>query len=162
MKSPDFFGKAGSAWRIKLPDPPIRPAHKATLIEYLVAGIGYHPLWNHWYVSLISLEEIPGVPSAKKYYPEATYEIMVVALNPDKPLPDPDRIHEKTSHILRPIDGIYQFHGVTDDEAKEMVTDLVKEIVAGQLSPDSDFRETWRLKIAKRTGLISNRKRGIK
>lgn len=152
MKSPDFFGKAGSAWRIKLPDPPIKPDHKATLIEYLVTGIGYHPLWDYWYVSLISLEDIPGVPSATKNYPEAAFEIMVVALDPSKPLPDPDRIHKRPAHPLTPVDGIYQFHGITDDEAKEMVTVLVREIVAGQLSPDSDFREVWRLKIAERTG----------
>ena len=152
MRSPDFFGKAGSAWRIKLPEPPRRPDHKATLIEYLVNGVGYHPFWSHWYVSLISLEDIPGVPSATKNYPEAAYEIMVIALDPNKPLPDPDRIDEKPPYMLTPPDGVYQFHGVNDDEAKEMVTGFVREIISGQLSPDQDFREVWRLKIAERTG----------
>lgn len=150
MKSPDFFGRVGSAWKIKLPDSLIKPDHKATLIEYLVNGVGYHPIWDHWYVSLISLEDIPGVLPATKYYPEAAYEIIVVALDPNKPLPNPDRIYETPPHTLTPIDGIYQFHGMSDDEAKKMVTTLVNEIIAGKLSPDQDFRKLWESKIAER------------
>jgi len=155
VRSPDFFGSAGSAWRIKLPEPTIKPDHKATLIMYLVNGIGYHPIWNHWAISLISLEEIPGVLPAMKKYPEAAYELIVVALDPNKPLPDPDQLYEKPPHMLTPFDVICQFHGVDDDEAKEIITILVKEILAGELSPDQDFRKLWKLKIAERAAVGS-------
>jgi len=147
-KPPDFHGDSGMAWRLDLPKILREPEHQATLMSYIVQGNNYHPCWDHWIVSLITLEEIPGALPAFKKYPEAMYEVMIVALNPEKPLPDLDHIYEKPADILTPPDVILQFHGVDVNKAKEIVTSLVKQIVAGELSPDQDYRKLWKLRLA--------------
>lgn len=147
-KSPDFHGDSGKAWRLDLPKILKEPEHEATLMTYIVQGNNYHPFWDHWLVSLATLAEIPGAQPAFKKYPEAMYEVMVVALDPKKPLPDLDHIYEKPADILTPPDVILQFHGVNVNKAKEIVTSFIKQIVAGELSPDQDYKQLWKMRLA--------------
>lgn len=44
--------------------------------------------------------------------------------------------------FLHPADLVFQFHGVTDDQARQICELAVEHIVAGQ-SCDSDFRAYW-------------------
>jgi hypothetical protein len=118
---------------------------------WLVNG-PYHPLWSWWYVSCISLRDVPGVPPANKRYPEAEYELIVFSLNPDpKPprpkVPDLDALAAGDATrglpgFLHPPDVVFQFHGVSEQQAEQILELAVDRIVAGQ-SCDSDFRSWW-------------------
>lgn len=140
MREPDLKGHGTAAWRVDI-SKPADPAQTATLASWLVTG-PFHPLWNYWSISVIHLRDIPGVKPANKQYPEAEYEFMIVSLNPDR-APHPDRPNE-TFHHLTPIDVAEHFHGLTDDQAKELCELAVRSIVGGLASPDQDWRAWWK------------------
>lgn len=114
----------------------------ATVGIYIVQAFGAHPLWDHWAVCVIHLRPIDGVPPAKRLFATATHELMIVALNPDAPLPElgPSPI---TVHTLSPVDVIEQFEVENDAGAAEILALSVKAIVEGYMSPDQDFRAKW-------------------
>ena len=140
MREPNITGPAGRAW--KAPDPtPLQlaanPAWRATLRLYVLDIPGAHPLWNGYSLSLAHLRDIEGAQPAHKAYPEAQYEINVFALDPSQPLP----IEDFTPRWLSPQNVHYQFHGVTEDEAIEIVDLLAMAFLCGRASPDTDFRQ---------------------
>jgi hypothetical protein len=110
--------------------------------SWLVNG-PFHPLWNWWAIAAISLRDIHGVPPANKRYPEAEWELMIIALDPACCPPDPDI--EGQLRYLTPIDVVFQFDGVSEDVVREIVEMAVKAICDGRLSPDRDFRSAWQV-----------------
>lgn len=93
-------------------------------------------------ISVIHLRDIEGAKPANKQYPEAEYEFLIVSLNPDHQ-PDPDNAAATFRH-LTPIDVAEQFHGLTDEQAKELCELAVRTIVDGVASPDQDWRAWWK------------------
>lgn len=160
MREPDKSGVA-KAWRID-PNAEQIQAHIESF-GYPPTGIGptwlihgpYHPFWSWWYAALITLDEVPGVPSAHKQYPEARYELMIMSLNPGgnpdlgRPaVPDLEKLEAGDTMgglpgFLTPPDLQYQFHGVDDEQAVAILETVVDAIVSGH-SCDSDFRDWWR------------------
>lgn len=138
---PDLVGVSGRAWKVTKPDTLRSPAQAASLESFLVNVPNAHPFWAFWIVSVIHLRDLPGVPPAKKTYPEATHEFLIVSLNPEKGPPNPDDI--ETLHPLTPPDVSEQFSGVTDAQAVAVNALCVRAIVDGLLSPDSDYRRLW-------------------
>ena len=141
---PDFQG-VGRAWEMKV-GKQARPDQEATLIGYIING-PWHLLWSWWMVAVIHLREIPGVKPPNKRYPGAEYEFMIISIDPDVP-PNPDKTFPQDVKYLTPIDVVYQFDGVTDEQAKEICTTAVKVIIKG-MSPDQDYRSWWENSIAK-------------
>lgn len=93
-------------------------------------------------LSVVHLRQLEGLPPAELQYPEAAYELTSLALHPHPDyLPDPDNWRPRW---LQPIDVCEQFHGVSDAQAAEILEGFVNMIVAGQLSPDSDYRSAWK------------------
>lgn len=138
MRKHDLHGVAGQAWRIRLDL--ANKAQSATLGAWLVNG-DFHPAWHYWEVAVIHLRPIEGVPDASKQYSEAEHEFAIISLNPDFE-PDPD--DPETLHYLRPIDLVYQCHGLTDQQAIRILDDMmIGSILVGRLSPDSDYRSAW-------------------
>jgi hypothetical protein len=72
----------------------------------------------------------------------ATHELVVHALDPDKPrdaaIEDGD-----IARILSPANFGAQLLEQSDELARERVRGAVAEIVAGVLSPDTDFLREW-------------------
>lgn len=158
MRAPDKSGVA-RAWRIEQ-SPEAIAAHEREW-GYPPASIGptwlvngpYHPLWSWWYVGVVSLADRPGTPPARRRYPEAEYELMILSLNPSptdgRPaVPDIDGLEAGGDAMrclpgfLTPPDVVFQFDGVTDDQAAGLAEIAVDVIVGGQ-SCDSDFRQWW-------------------
>jgi hypothetical protein len=157
LRPPDKSGVA-RAWRVERTVE--MEANHMTEFGYPPVQVGptwlvngpYHPLWSWWYVSCISLRDVPGVPPANKRYPEAEYELIVFSLNPDpKPprpkVPDLDALAAGDATrglpgFLHPPDVVFQFHGVSEQQAEQILELAVDRIVAGQ-SCDSDFRSWW-------------------
>lgn len=157
MRDPDFEGVA-RVWRIRH-QAEMETAHadswgyvSSSLADYIING-PYHPLWSWWYLGLIHLRPIEGAPPAIKQYPEAEYELMCMSLNPDgepgRPkVPNLDKIEAGDMKgglpgFLTPADFAVQFHGVTDEQAREVAEHAARAIARG-VSCDSDFRSWWK------------------
>ncbi len=135
--TPDKDGHA-KAWSIPLK--PQSPAEEACLACWVVHATWAHAFWSYWGITLVHLRDMPGVPSAHKNYPQAEYELVIAAIDPDECPPDRDAF---VPAYLHPIDVVKQFDGVRDRDAVRIVELAVDAIVAGQLSPDQDYRRTW-------------------
>lgn len=144
MRSPDFQGVLGSwrAWRAALK--PVgqrgRPDWDATLAHYLVRAPGAHAFWSEWWICLMHLRPIEGVRPAILQFPGAEHEILCVAQDPAVK-GDPD--DQETVRLLSPIDWAVQFKGCTDRVAIDVAETVIKAIMTGNASPDSDFRRFW-------------------
>lgn len=142
MREADQTGSVGCAWKLQSD-----PKSPACLVAWLVDRPGAHPWWHCYIVSVVHLRDAPGVEPAKKSYPEAAYEFQIITINPEEcPTPDPDA---KDFPLLLPPDVIYQFHGVTDEEAVRIGALAITAIVDGLLSPDTDFKSAWKDSLAK-------------
>lgn len=152
-RDPDLQGVA-RAWRINITDA-ARAAHEKewgneeTGIAVWMVNGPYHPFWSWWYVGVISLKDLPGVPPAHKQYPEAEYEYSVYSCEgePDIAAMESGDLENRGFGFLQPADVIFHFHGVTDDQAEKIAEAAVAAIVGGQ-SCDSDFREWWKSALA--------------
>lgn len=146
MREPDFEGPGGAAWRIAIPpeERAAKPDYQASLGMWHLHCPGAHPLWTWYVVTLIHLRDIPGVAPAKKHYPEAAYEFIVMALNPDGGVPvQPGQLPRQLCY-LTPFDHVLQFHGTTDEQAVRVVELYLRACTNGRLSPDQDYRAVWR------------------
>lgn len=137
---PDHQG-LGCAWKIPMTRKEEKPDWAATVSMWLVSAPYAHPFWWWYAVTCISLRDIPGVPPATVQFPGATHEIMFVALNPERPIPDLAD-WQGMSH-LEPLDLVHQFIVGSDEDAEKLTEVVVKHIVAGN-SPDQDHRSYWR------------------
>lgn len=129
MRPPDLDGAVAKAWNVQSGE------HPTSLAAWFVNG-PFHPMWSWWAIALVRLRDVPGMPPAKRNYPEAEYEFIIMSVHPDHP-PDPD--NPKHVEYLEPIDVVEQFHGVTERDAVRIVEACVKAIVDGRMSPDSDW-----------------------
>ena len=136
-REPDISG-AGRAWRVTAKDP---EEHAGIGADWLVHAPFAHPFWWWYAVSAIHLRPLPGKGPAHIRFPGATHEILFVALNPEKPLPDISAWQGPA--YLTPIDLEHQFI-VQDDEKAREITDLVVAHICEGVSPDQDFRAYWR------------------
>lgn len=155
MRVPDVTGPFGKAWLLPPPGED-KPEKKAGLAQWLINVPGAHPHWEYWYVAMISLADMEGVPPAHKKYPEAEFEFLIASINPeDCPAPSPD----ETGHFpfLTPMDVVEQFHGVSARDAVRICEGAIQAIVNGRISPDQDFRPMWTRLI---TGTVQHYREG--
>lgn len=136
MRDPDLKGPAGQAWKT-----PIEPGPHTSLALWLINVPKAHPHWSWWTVGVIHLRDVEGLPPAKKHYPEAAYEFLIMALNPER-CPEPV-LDPSSWSFLSPADVVEQFHGMIDIEAVRLCEQAVRAIMDGRLSPDQDFRSAW-------------------
>lgn len=137
MRDPDIDGPVAKAWNVQKGD------HPTAVASWLVNG-PFHPMWSWWAISAVRLRDVPGVPPAKKTYPEAEYEFLIMSIHPDHP-PDPEDPH---IHHLEPLDVVEQFHGVTERDVVRIVEACIRAICEGRMSPDCDYRSAWKEAIA--------------
>jgi hypothetical protein len=144
---PTYSGGAGRAWQLRLRAPGAREVrdHDATVGGYIVHAPGGHPLWSFWIVSVIHLRPIDGVRAPVISRPGATHELLIMSLDPRQPLPTLDVTDGWRVAWLSPIDIVEQFTAADDAVAAEILDLSVRAIVDGRLSPDQDFRATWRV-----------------
>lgn len=58
------------------------PEFSATVQHWLITAPNYHPMWDQYVMVCLRLCDLPDQPPAFKKFPEATHEIMIVALDP--------------------------------------------------------------------------------
>lgn len=147
---PTIQGSAGKAWNLeRAPKPDDPPDWQGALAQWLIYQPGVNAFWSYWRMDLIHLRPIEGVRPAHKHYPEAEYEMIFVALDPDS-TPNP-AYPDTCARFLDPPDLVYQFHGLNDVQAKHLLELAVRYCCDGGASPDSDWRSRWRDQILPNT-----------
>jgi hypothetical protein len=137
---PEYTGIAGKAWVLdreeflkKHPGDAV-----ATIKSWIVNCPTAHPVWSNYLIAVISLAEFPGVAPAEIRMPNATHEIMVIALNPDIIPTLNDEVH-----FLTPINFSGQFIIKNDEGAVDRLDQVVHLVCDGKLNPDTDARGQW-------------------
>lgn len=143
-RPPDATGPHGSAWRINAQ--PRDTDQTACLAQWLVHVPDAHPFWPYYAVSVVHLRPIPGVREAHLDYPDAEYELMVIACDPTYH-PSIEKADAGELHWLTPLNVREQFHGLTDAQAAQIAEGAAKAIITGLLPAEPDdspgAREAW-------------------
>ena len=124
-----------------------RPDWDATLSLWIISAPQSHPLWWWYTLSVIHLRPIDGVKPATITLPGASHEFILVALNPEEPVPDLDAMERgdfRSICSLTPPNLVEQFEVRNDAEALRFGEMAVEAIVHGIVSPDTDHRAVWR------------------
>ena len=146
---PVVQGPHGRAWLCNLAEArrimKVSPARDASLDHWVVEAPWAHPAWHSYSVIVLHLREMPGeVKGATHFYiADATHELVVHALNPDKDRRELIRTAIPKGMWLTPCNFAAQFIEITDDLARERVRSTVQMICDGKLSPDADFQQQW-------------------
>ncbi len=103
-----------------------------------------HPAWSQYVIHLYDLT----TPTEKPpfiHLPGATHEFMLWAVDPNvgivRDAPGPKFF--EPGCLLDPANLGYQFIASSHAAARSRLQALINKIVAGTLSPDTDFRRMW-------------------
>lgn len=137
------YGKAGLI-------PAERYSNPTTQIAgWVITAPAWHPLWSQYFLGVVSLADLPGVPPPVLHFPGATHEIMVIALDPDHGPYDAEVIGE--GHKLKWLlpGNICEQIIATDEIAREISEGLAHMVVQGLLCPETGddpdgIRSQWR------------------
>lgn len=158
MREPTMTGPHARAWKMEKPEAMERMDWAATVSSWVINAPSAHPMWSWWQLSVVHLRDIEGVPKAHKQYPEAQFEFLIMAFNPEKGVPDIDLMDagkewgKPAGTFLSPVDVVHQFHGVTDDQAAEIARVSAWAVTTGLLSPDQDYRSRWEFHLKETVG----------
>lgn len=146
MRNPDYFGRAGKAWRIDVPafykSINIAPDKHAVVACWVLHAPASHPLWPWCRMILLDLvKPMPHLPPPDIYVEGATHEMVLEALNPDIYPPTVDGI---PADSLVPANFAAQFTCSGDTAAIiKIEQQAVLPIVHGVLNPDTDGMREW-------------------
>ena len=146
---PVVQGPHGRAWLCNIAEGQrimkVPAEQDASLDHWVVEAPWAHPAWHSYSVILLHLRALPGEEKGAThfYIPDATHELIVHALDPDKDRRDLIRTAIPKGHWLNPCNFAAQFIEITDDLARERVRNTVQMICDGKLSPDTDFQRDW-------------------
>lgn len=144
---PEYEGRAGAAYKLTDPKTLEKPAGLASWLVYAPG----QAVWSHYFVGVVHLRPLPGEKPPAKSYPQAEYELLILALDDltAGALPDPRDLD--TIHYMTPINLVHQFHGVNDDQAVFLCSEAVQTIVSGGLPVEPQgiigARELWKTSI---------------
>jgi hypothetical protein len=170
VRAPDLTNEAGTirAWRLGVPEPGVGPTDwQAGLAAWFIdADQGVLDpllgLFTRWYIGVVSLRDVPGVPPAYRQYPEAQYELLCFTIDPGKDITIEvyDRrltgdLSGPDGFLLQPADIVFQWHGTDDAGAHGVLDAFIRAIVIGGLSPNRPvdasrivFDADWRSRLA--------------
>ena len=137
-----MYGRADKVPQENFPNAP------AQLVSWIITAPGWHRFWDQYMIAIVSLADFPGHEPAKLQYPEATHELLVIALNPDSgPYQAGSTTEENPVKYLLPHNVIEQFT-TTDERAIEICHGLTHAVVDGMLCPEtiespSMIRDSW-------------------
>jgi hypothetical protein len=134
---PVIKSQFGAVWDFEFPEDLV-PRSLAWLHSWALSAPWAHPIWKYYYVTLIHLRPVKGLPNAVKHDVQATHEIMVYALDPAHPV-----MQGVIPLALTPPNFCGQFEAESDAAAVEYVKLCLYEVCDGALSPDTDFRRDW-------------------
>ena len=117
------------------------PQGDATLAMWLIEAPWANIAWHSYFLLVIHLRPVENLPPPRMYLKGATHEVILFAMDPDYA---PESLGDNFAvHILNPANFAAQFAAAGDGEAVAKVEECVREIVAGVLSPDTDYTQQW-------------------
>lgn len=134
-----LLGPAGTATRVTLD---LLPRH--CVASWFLHLPAVHPFWQHYQLSVVDLAPDPDMRPPFLRYPEAEYELMVLALDPER---RPEALNPFTWSVLLPANLAYQFHGTGVGGAVRLAEQAARWVVEGRRWVEtSDVRgeqEAW-------------------
>lgn len=112
---------------------------------WLITAPWAHPAWSQYALLLYDLTT-PADPAPQVYLDGATHELLLFALDPSNPIPVMTAaalVADCQFRLLEPPNHGYQFKAESDAAAVARLQQVVDEIEARRLSPDTDFRAAW-------------------
>lgn len=148
---PTLTGAHGEAWEVDLPKSRAVTGDSedsdATVALWIVFAPWAHAFWSYYLIGASHLRLCKALPAPKVYAPGLTHEVLVFALDPETV---PDTLDMRRNRKLDPINFAGQWRVQVrpnpvdlDRAAAAKVRVTVEEILAGVLSPDSDFLHDW-------------------
>lgn len=129
----------------------------ATCLRYvMLRRPDAHPIWHDYMMTLIHLRPVEGYPPAVLANSNCTHELMCYALDPNYDN-QPTGPHEQ--RFLTPPNLVYQFEGLTDEQALEVFSAYLKCMARRTCSPDTDWRSVQRALLR---GITNEVLKGIK
>lgn len=123
-------------WAERQAIPSDHPQSATTVDAWLMHLPGQGVGWDRFLMSAVTLADVPGTPPAKRSYPAAEYELNVCALNPEKnPRPG---VPGSWEHML-PVNLAEQFHGITPDQVRDLLSLAARECVEGRLLAETQM-----------------------
>lgn len=110
----------------------------AAICAWIIEAPWAHPFWHSYLLSAVHLRPTKEFGEAKVRLPGATHEVVLLALNPEKPIST-----KSFPYYLSPSNFMGQWIAGSDEAACRKIEETVDEILAGTLSPDTDFRREW-------------------
>lgn len=133
---PTIVGKRGRAWLL---EPAPFPAGVAT---WLIEAGWAHPVWHSYILSVCHLRPLAADPKPILYLPDASHELILLALQPDQPRQK--MFTDRTAiYPLVPPNFCAQISERSDVRAFQRARFAAVDVVEGRLSPDTDFRHDW-------------------
>lgn len=134
-----LIGPRGRAWGLPLDQG--RKPH-AALAAWLLQVPGAHPVWSHYFLQVIHLRPVPGLPAPHKVAEDATHEFVVYAVDSGEN-PDPERM--ESIQILHPVNVVAQVSGMTDEVVVQVLKLCALACLDGRLNPEptAPEQEFW-------------------
>lgn len=123
-------------WARLCPPPPEHPNAATTVASWFMHLPGQGIGWDQYMLAVISLEDVPGRPPPVKRYPQAEYELLVAALNPERN-PHPGDV--ETWQVMDPVNVVEQFHGINREQAARVAQACAAGCVAGRLMAETQM-----------------------
>jgi hypothetical protein len=145
-----YAGRYGTAEPI--PYDPAAPGCTETVAYWLLTAGIYHPLWHQYALAVVRLRDAPGYPPPVLRYPDATHELLVMALDPTSPddpanpgarvTYTPQALEGLAAPYLQPINIAEQFTA-TEDEAAQVAQAAARAVVDGHINPETGDAPTY-------------------
>lgn len=107
----------------------IKHKESASIRAWVLTCKGQSAAWSQYLVSVVHLREAEGVPAPHRASPDATHELIVLALDPRFPVKSGA---DELRH-LRPINAAVQVSDLLDAEASALCDEIALAIVHGDL-----------------------------
>lgn len=111
-------------------------------VSWIISAPWAHPVWHQYGLYLYDLTSPHKDGPPTIHAPGATHEFLLYALDPAKPVPRNAETAAGAQWLQPPNYG-YQFKAESDLVARQRLQKVVDRIVAKEISPDTDFRQTW-------------------
>lgn len=112
-------------------------------VTWIIIAPWAHPIWSQYALLLYDLTSPSRAGPPTIHMPGATHEFMLFALDPAAPVARDSSIRDASLRLLQPPNHGYQLYAASDDDAVARIQQVVDRIVAGNMSPDTDFRWEW-------------------
>jgi hypothetical protein len=145
--TPTLIGEHGRAWLCDMKEGcrkmNINIENEAMLAHWVIEAPWAHPAWHSYSLCLLHLRPLADKRPTTFYLDDATHEIWLMAMNPDKDRNSLIADGITRGHWLSPLNFVAQFIEISDELAFERIRKTVQLVCDGKLSPDTDWIQDW-------------------